>query len=700
MATLTFVTEGQQEAFELSGELTVGREAGNDVVLPEGGLSRKHCRFYEEGGEVFVEDFGSSNGTFVDGQRIEAPTSISEGQEILLANIAVQFSGGAARAGTPKRQATSARRARASSAQTGTLPAAGGRKVASTGAMVPRKGATPSGGRNVPARRGSSSPASADAAGQELAPVVRATLKGMTGPWAGKRYALANLVSTIGRVEGNDVVADDDSVSRRHAEIRKSGRGYVVRDLNSANGTYVNGERITEAPLRPGDVIKFGVVEFSYSGPSAGKMVGGGGPSDAERKKKLILFGGGGAVGLILLIAIVHAALSPPPQPVVGQAKNDPGQQAAPDVQALMGMCRSFSDTDGNTLDWQRAVKACDAVLKSDPINVDARKLKRLSAKELAQKAIYDHAHELFGLGQEEAAMLQFDKLDGESFYFAQARSDYRKAAESAKKRDGDACLSSERAGQHEKAWISCKQYEDIGCYQGVEDKYQRVFTALERRFKGKDTWTCPDKYKRWLGSLGGDSVDKRFENLKKKYPDLDLAKAINLFAKDPVQGRNALQKYRDRGRDAARAASLLQFEDLFYSKHQAAYEKMLRNDLKGAGNDITQEISADHQLMPESYEADVTMADRDYIANKYADQGKLYFTQQRYDKAFLQCNAGYQFTHANLNVSGCLADLEQYASGLDHESCDSLSLIMKITRTDTLQYKNAVAAKAKAGCR
>jgi hypothetical protein len=181
--------------------------------------------------------------------------------------------------------------------------------------------------------------------------------------------------------------------------------------------------------------------------------------------------------------------------------KTSPGEQVRPDVQTLMGMCRSFSDTEGNTLDWQRAVKACSGVLTADPINADARTLERLSKQELAEKDIFERAHELFGLGQEEAAMQEFDKLDGKSFYFAQGHSDFRKAAEVAKKRDGDACLSSDSVGEYETAWISCKKYEDIGCYQGVEDKYQRVFNALQLRFKGKDTWTCPDKYKRWLGA-------------------------------------------------------------------------------------------------------------------------------------------------------------------------------------------------------
>ena len=103
MATLTFFPpDGHESKFELVGELSVGREDGNDVVLPEGGLSRKHARFFEDKGQILVEDLGSSNGTFVDGQRIDAPTPISAGQDILVANIKVVLTARAApRHGAP-----------------------------------------------------------------------------------------------------------------------------------------------------------------------------------------------------------------------------------------------------------------------------------------------------------------------------------------------------------------------------------------------------------------------------------------------------------------------------------------------------------------------------------------------------------------------------------------------------------------------
>ena len=65
-----------------------------------------------------------------------------------------------------------------------------------------------------------------------------------------------------GRLGSLEIVLDDSSVSRRHAEVRFGDDGWFVRDLESTNGTYVNGVRIGagEQPLRPRDIIQFGKV--------------------------------------------------------------------------------------------------------------------------------------------------------------------------------------------------------------------------------------------------------------------------------------------------------------------------------------------------------------------------------------------------------------------------------------------------------
>ena len=88
---------------------------------------------------------------------------------------------------------------------------------------------------------------------------LTAWLVRMSGPLAGMRYPVSQSITTIGRGAQNDVaIADSPTVSVRHLEIRKDGSDYKLYDLNSTNGTFVNGERIAEAALNPPCNIQLG----------------------------------------------------------------------------------------------------------------------------------------------------------------------------------------------------------------------------------------------------------------------------------------------------------------------------------------------------------------------------------------------------------------------------------------------------------
>jgi len=68
----------------------------------------------------------------------------------------------------------------------------------------------------------------------------------------------------IGRTPENQIRLNKPAVSRRHAQIAQSESGYVLRDLNSENGSYVNGERVKERPLADGDRVQIGTVRFVF----------------------------------------------------------------------------------------------------------------------------------------------------------------------------------------------------------------------------------------------------------------------------------------------------------------------------------------------------------------------------------------------------------------------------------------------------
>jgi len=81
---------------------------------------------------------------------------------------------------------------------------------------------------------------------------------GMTG----RTHELKVDKTTIGRVEDNTFQIAEPSVSSHHCEVLLKGSDIVVRDLNSTNGTFINGEKVSESPLKPGQVLRLGQIEM------------------------------------------------------------------------------------------------------------------------------------------------------------------------------------------------------------------------------------------------------------------------------------------------------------------------------------------------------------------------------------------------------------------------------------------------------
>lgn len=91
------------------------------------------------------------------------------------------------------------------------------------------------------------------------------TLAVVSGSRAPDNIELTLEVSSVGRHEDSAILLDDVSVSRHHALFTRTASGRItVRDLNSLNGTYVNGARVDESVLRNGDEIQIGKFKLVY----------------------------------------------------------------------------------------------------------------------------------------------------------------------------------------------------------------------------------------------------------------------------------------------------------------------------------------------------------------------------------------------------------------------------------------------------
>ncbi|MCR2800611.1 MULTISPECIES: FHA domain-containing protein [unclassified Microbacterium] len=95
-------------------------------------------------------------------------------------------------------------------------------------------------------------------------PSRSALLMVRSGPTAGARYLLDSDVATIGRHPEADIFFDDVTVSRRHAEITRTGLTFEIVDQRSLNGTYVNGERVDRAILTDGAEVRIGKFRLNF----------------------------------------------------------------------------------------------------------------------------------------------------------------------------------------------------------------------------------------------------------------------------------------------------------------------------------------------------------------------------------------------------------------------------------------------------
>lgn len=84
------------------------------------------------------------------------------------------------------------------------------------------------------------------------------------GPTVGARFLLDSDSTVAGRHPDADIFLDDVTVSRRHAEITRSGTSFAIADLDSLNGTYLDGERVSTGSLEDGSEVQIGKYRMTF----------------------------------------------------------------------------------------------------------------------------------------------------------------------------------------------------------------------------------------------------------------------------------------------------------------------------------------------------------------------------------------------------------------------------------------------------
>jgi pSer/pThr/pTyr-binding forkhead associated (FHA) protein len=299
---------------QIAGDMTVGRSQESGLKLTEGNPSRNHARFTLVEGALYVEDLKSTNGTFVNGARIESRMRLAASDKIRfdLEEYVLRVEAPPPPPADADKTAMRAKAVVAESAKPTVPPAwtEGGADAAGGNKTIFKTVEQMEEERKRARERG-------EKAGQ-LGPVAVPQLTIYDGGGLPLTVQLRssdpnNCEWSVGSDEGREIRIKRDGVSGLHAKIVNSDKVWKVVDQVSGNGTFVNGKRVTVSYLRNGDRIAFGPAECVFQAPdskapSAAKAApapsGTGTPMDARRKRGLLI-AGLSFLGTLLLLVIL-----------------------------------------------------------------------------------------------------------------------------------------------------------------------------------------------------------------------------------------------------------------------------------------------------------------------------------------------------------------------------------------------------------
>lgn len=274
MSTTRFVLKGPSgRSVEVTDRIVAGRNADCDIVLVEGHPSRRHAQITIKDDSAWLEDLGSANGTFVNDRQITAPVQLRAGDRIRF---------------DAERWELAITTPATLDAQTvvRAIPAADHATIIPKAAIASKA----PGSWADPDQKDGQGTKLFDAKDLQKMLQEGAPPAAMTGaidsPYLSVKSGLLNgenlklkpsqtsSVWQIGSDSGKDIVIGDDGVSGFHATIKNEGNRWKLTDQMSANGTFVNGAKISVHFLTAGDRIRFGPIDCVFQLPSYGKQSG------------------------------------------------------------------------------------------------------------------------------------------------------------------------------------------------------------------------------------------------------------------------------------------------------------------------------------------------------------------------------------------------------------------------------------------
>jgi ABC-type multidrug transport system ATPase subunit/pSer/pThr/pTyr-binding forkhead associated (FHA) protein len=291
---LVLELNGRTWTLDPSRPYTLGRDPQGDLTIDDARVSWRHATISWGGRSWFIEDHGSTNGTYVQGRRIHQ-MEIGPGSAVHLGNATdgprLSFGGAAAAADVYSGQGAGAQQAPAQQPQQGGAGRSGQQDPPAHQQQAWQQQGAPQ-QPHVPHQQGVAKPPAAGGPGGAAgAPLVY----GDRSPTTFHQVALGR-VMRIGRALENELVVSDLQVSRHHAEFHATPDGrFEIRDLGSHNGTYVNGQPLQKsgsALIGPNDIVGVGHSTFRLVGDRLEEFVDTGEVSFSARHLTVTVDGG------------------------------------------------------------------------------------------------------------------------------------------------------------------------------------------------------------------------------------------------------------------------------------------------------------------------------------------------------------------------------------------------------------------------
>ena len=614
----------------------LGRGGDNDLVLQGSGVSRRHASLYQtRDGRVVIEDEGSANGVVVNGELLEGPAFVSERDVIGISSFRIRVQ-----------------------ARVADAPGGGAQRAAN-------RADHPESEELDPETRLEAHPSSVIALAR-----VAFVLAGRGRPVVGRRFVVDKPLFTVGRAEDCDLVLDDPSVSRRHAQLRVSPRAefLTVVDLRSHNGTFVGEERIKRAELRPQQSIRFGDLRFVLEAKGADERSAV--PRFGRWLVLLLLLGAIGFGGWWINDQLSTAGRPSGPQP-------DPLREQEAALQRMLQQAQRLYDRR----QWVEAIAAFGRVIEVDPLNSQAATLRQRAKRERDYERLFRQARKTAVSGEREA-LLRAKQL----YASIPPSSAYAEAA-----RLGRVAIDRQLAREYRSEGVSrCRVRHWARCHQALcrffallepddpvrrEKRLRQLLVRAERqlRRRGVTVQACTAA-RPSSGPKDTAQQDVSLQRLlAKRWPFEPLRRLVAKYVEGKVdvvlRELGLLRRERTARPYLAEVDRVEQAVRSLRSGYTRGYTAFRDRDIDRAETEWMQVLSAERQLIPKSVRSFYRQEIVRQLTSLFAELGREALEVGGYRRAFAFLLRGQSLDAVDVAINKGLLELEKVADRLIDEA-------------------------------